>query len=259
MAAWRTLALTLFATASLASAQKVISAKSGFIYFSIGRVWVDNSQLKSGQIERQLGNGETLYSERGRAEVLLNPGTVLRLGDMSRLRMDDVTLADPSLTLLSGSAVVTVLAAPKADRVQVHIGGRTVLLSHDGIYRFDCGKLDVSQARLRVYAGEAKVHRGAVLPGLAVRQGRSVVMDDLEIAKFDTKNTDTLERWAEARSRPPVPRGLIATPPRLSRAGVPQPDADSALRAAQRSLGIGPTGNPIPARPAPPEIAGGDQ
>ena len=102
------LAFVTLASATLAPAQKIVSAKSGLVYFSTGRVWVDNSQLKSGSIKRQMSSGETLYAERGRAEVLLNPGTVLRLGDMSRFRLDDVRLTDSCVSLLSGSAVVTV-------------------------------------------------------------------------------------------------------------------------------------------------------
>jgi hypothetical protein len=222
------LTMLVLATASLAPSQKIVSAKSGLVYFVQGRAWVDNGQLHSGEIVRQLRDGETLYTERGRAEVLLNPGTVLRLGDMSRLRMDDVRLTDSCVSILAGSVVVTVKVLPKPDRVALRIGGGVVVLTHPGVYRFDSGKYDVNQARLRVYDGRAEAHRGSAAADVAVgtvmvKHGKSVVLDGLQVAKFDIKDTDALQRWAEARARTPQRRGLQPIPPRLGTAASAQP------------------------------------
>ena len=85
---------------------RVISAKAGFVFFVQGRVSVEGGPLSTGEHFRQLRNGESLSTQRGRAEVLLNPGVVLRLGDMSRLHMDDVKLTDACVSLESGSAVI---------------------------------------------------------------------------------------------------------------------------------------------------------
>ncbi len=245
--------MVVLATAALAPAQRVISAKSGLVYFVQGRAWVDNGQLRSGEITRQLRDGETLYTERGRAEVLLNPGAVLRLGEVSRLRMDDVRITDSCVSLLSGSAVVTVKILPKGDRVELHIGGGVVFLRHPGVYRFDSGKYDVNQARIRVYSGRAEVHRGTAAAKLLVGAGRSVMLDDLQLASFDTKETDALQVWAETRSRTPAPRGLRPIPPRMdSRVGVPRPQTQGALEASQRSLSADSSGGPILSDPTMP-------
>jgi hypothetical protein len=220
------LTLVLLAAAALAPAQRVVSAKSGFVYFAIGHVWVDNGPLKSGEIERQLQNGETLYTERGRAEILLNPGTVLRVGDMSRFRMEDVRLTDACVSLLNGSAVVTIKFLPNGDRVMVHLGSSAVVaLSRPGVYRFDSGKLNVDQARLRVYDGIAQVQLDASTPPVSVGGGKSILLDDLRAVKFNAKETDALQRWADSRSRsmPAPPQPPRPVPPRTFEASTGRP------------------------------------
>lgn len=212
--------LALCAAAALAPAQPVVSAKSGLVYFSVGRVWVEQSPLRSGQIVRQLKAGELLHTTRGRAEVLLNPGTVLRLGNNSQLRMDDVALVDADVSLLAGSAVVTLTNAPRQDHVKLHLGTGTVRLERDGVYRLDSGP---GQARLRVFSGRAEVLRSSSSQPVVVRQGASLEMDDLQVAKFDPKDTDALDRWAQSRPKPPAPRGLRPVPPRMTSRGVPPP------------------------------------
>lgn len=206
------LALAVLATACAALPQKVISAKSGLVYFVQGRVSVDGvGRLRTGARLRQLRTGEVLSTERGRAEVLMNPGAVLRLGDSSRLRMDDVSLTDGKVTIESGSAVLTLDEnMPKEDRVVVEICGATVVLRREGMYRFDA-----DARRLRVFSGRAELYDGSDDAPLLLKRGQSVEVQGWEVARFDTKNTDALERWAQARSyhyrRPSLP----AIPPTL--------------------------------------------
>jgi ferric-dicitrate binding protein FerR (iron transport regulator) len=244
--------LAILAAASLAPAQRVVSAKSGLVYFTIGRVWVDQSQLNSGEIVRQLQTSEILHTARGRAEVLLNPGTVLRLGNNGRLRMDSLALTDANLSLLAGSAVITVMNAPKLDRVKLRIGSGTVILERDGVYRLDSS---ANLTRLRVFSGRAQVLRDGASTPVVVRRGTSIEMDDLQLAKFDTKDTDALDRWAKART--PVPRGPRPVPPRPSQAGVPPPQPKTSIEASRRTLGLDASGNPI--LPNASEPFGGDQ
>jgi hypothetical protein len=195
--------------ASDALAQRVISAKAGLVFFVQGRVSVEGGPLKSGESYRQLKNGESLSTQRGRVEVLLNPGMVLRLGDMSRLHMDDVKLTDACVSLESGAAVVTVNYIVKTDRIRLLAGGSVIVMKQEGVYRLDAG-------RLRVFKGKAEVRRDGSATTVTVKRGQAVDLDDgLKIAKFDLKDTDALERWASARSRTPVPRGLSLRPPPL--------------------------------------------
>jgi hypothetical protein len=197
--------------ASNALAQRVISTKAGFVFFVQGRVSIEGSRLRTGEHFHQLKPGENLSTERGRAEVLLNPGAILRLGDMSRLHMDDVTLTDACVSLESGSAVITVNYILKTDRVRLVAGGSVIVLKQAGEYH-----LDVTQDRLRVFRGRAEVQREGSEAFVIVKRGRAVDLDDeLKIAKFDLKDMNAFESWAAARSRAPVRRMPQPRPPAL--------------------------------------------
>jgi hypothetical protein len=218
-------------------AQRVISAKSGFVLYVQGRVSVEGSSLKTGESYRQLNDGESLSIERGRAEVLLNPGTILRLGDMGRLHMDDVKLTDACVSLESGSAVITVNHILKTDRIRLLAGGNVILMKQEGVYRLDMGRLDAAQGRLRVFSGLAEVGRDGSPAMVAVKRGQAVSLDDgLTIARFDPKETDSLQRWANARSRALAPRtfGPRLQPPRVGwQLKDPAPDPGASTSSSQ--------------------------
>lgn len=216
---------------SRALGQRVISAKAGFVFYVQGRVSVEGGRLKTGESFRQLKADESLSTERGRAEVLLNPGIVLRLGDMSRLHMDDVRLTDACVSLESGSAVVTVNYILKTDRIRFVAGGNVIVLKQTGSYRFD-------QGRLRVFKGQAEVRRGDGSAIVDVRRGQAVTLDaGLTVAKFNVKETDALQRWAVARSRTPASR-FRPQPPRIgwgaSNAGPPDISPSATSNASSR-------------------------
>jgi hypothetical protein len=192
-------------------AQDVISAKAGLVYFAAGHVSIAGSgRLASGPVSHQLSEGESLFSETGRAEVLLNPGTVLRIGDKTRIRMDGVELTDTRISIETGSAVITVRQLPKLDRVEIHIGSAVVVMKSDGVYRFDADRLGGSPPRLRVFSGQAETYRKEELSseegGLKTlaKHGQAVQLQDLLVSKFDRKDTDELQRWADIRGAPPV-------------------------------------------------------
>src|SRR5579862_1047076 len=87
-----------------ALAQSVISAKSGLIHYAEGRVLLDGQP-----VEQHLGTfpdikeKAELRTEEGRAEVLLTPGVVLRVGESSAIRMVTNRLIDTRVEFLSGS------------------------------------------------------------------------------------------------------------------------------------------------------------
>jgi hypothetical protein len=179
-------------------AQKVISAKAGFVY----RVWghvsvVDSGLLDAASVGRQLKHGDILSSGRdGLAEVLLNPGAVLRLGNTSRLQMEDNTLSAARLSLESGSAVVTVTRVLKAVRVEMDVAGGLIVLTRPGVYR-----CDAQPGRLRVYRGLAEAQRGSAAAKV-VRPGQSVLLADLQVARFNRRDADGLNHWAERQASP---------------------------------------------------------
>jgi hypothetical protein len=203
------LIVVVLAGASAALGQRVVSAKAGLVSFVQGRASVEGGPLKAGESYRQLKDGESLSTDRGRAELLLNPGIFLRLGDMGRLRMDNSKLTDACVSLESGSAVVSVNYILKVDHVRLISGGSVIVMKQTGVYR-----LDVAQGRLRVFSGQAEVQRdGSPLKKVVVKHGQTVDLDDsLKIAQFDVKETDALQKWVTSRSRTPLSRGFGLRP-----------------------------------------------
>src|SRR5712692_5652286 len=99
--------LTLTVLCLTASAQSVISARSGLIHYAEGRVLVGDQlvETKFGSFPDIKENAE-LRTEEGRAEVLLTPGVFLRVGENSAVRMITNRLIDTRLEFLSGSIVI---------------------------------------------------------------------------------------------------------------------------------------------------------
>src|SRR5579864_3677316 len=117
-------------------AQKVVSARAGLITYLQGPAFVDGQRvfLKSARFP-QMRNGETLSTGRGRAELLLAPGVVLRLSEYSQLRMDDTQLAGTRVTLQRGDALIEIVQLPEGNRIQVGLAETTTELSRPGLYR----------------------------------------------------------------------------------------------------------------------------
>jgi hypothetical protein len=203
VAATRVTALATLA-AAVGVAQHILTAKAGLIYFVAGRVSiVGRGPLTIGAAKPLLKPGEILFTEAGRAEVLLNAGVVLRIGDFTRIRMDSAGLTDTRVSIELGSAVVTVTELPKPDHVAIEMGGAVVVMNSGGVYRFD-SRSDNDEAAgpsLRVFSGQAEVHREEKY--LQAKHGQAIDLRTLHPAAFDRKNTDELQRWAAKRTVPP--------------------------------------------------------
>ena len=184
------------ATSFVASAQSVISAKSGMIHYVEGRVYLGDQLVESkfGSFPDIKENGQ-VRTEDGRAEVLLTPGVFLRIGENSAIRMVTNRLIDTRLEFLSGSILVEADDLPKDNGVTVVYKDYSIKLQQKGVYRFES-----EPAVLRVYDGGVV----AELNGKAeeIKGGRLLPMDgDLKVAKFDKdKEADALYRWSRRRS-----------------------------------------------------------
>lgn len=191
-------ALAVSAIYSLpANGQNVISARSGLIHYIEGDVTLDGKAvaLKASQFPEVKEKSE-LRTVAGRAEVLLNPGVFLRIGENSAFRMVDSRLTHSVVEFLTGSAVVEANDELKGDESSVTIvyRGNSIELQKGGIYR-----LDSEPSQLRVYQGEAAVKAGDDL--ILVKKGRLLPFDGAMVAeKFDAKEGDALGRWSRRRA-----------------------------------------------------------
>src|SRR5271155_1212686 len=137
-----------------ALAQSVISAHSGLIHFSDGSVFLDDQRVeqKTGKFG-QMNNGSELRTEDGRAEVLLTPGTFLRVGANSAIRMLSNQLDDTRVELLSGSAVLNQGSDTLASTsVTILYNLDQARIKQPGRYRFDS-----EPPQVKVESGDAEV------------------------------------------------------------------------------------------------------
>jgi len=181
----------------MASAQTVISAKSGLIHYVEGRVYLGDQLIESkfGEFPDLKENGQ-LRTEEGRAEVLLTPGVFLRVGDHSAIRMVTNRLIDTRVEFLGGSALVEADELLKDNGVTIVYKDYAVQLEKKGVYRFDS-----EPPAVRVYDGEAMVlYNGK---SEEVKPGHMLEMNgELKTAHFDKdKSADELYLWSRNRSQ----------------------------------------------------------
>jgi hypothetical protein len=183
-----------------ASAQSVISAHSGLVHFSEGSVFLDDQRLeqKTGKFD-QMNNGSELRTHDGRAEVLLTPGTFLRLGANSAIRMLSNQLDDTRVELLNGSAVLdqgsdtlastSVTILYNLDQVHIKKAGRYRFDSEPPQVKVENGDVEVTADGKSIEAGE-----GYVVPFEGKLAARKLLSDSAL-----NKPGDDLDNWSAAR------------------------------------------------------------
>jgi hypothetical protein len=190
------LSLILTIGAVMAPAQPVISAKSGMVSYHEGRVFLGDKLLEDSLTKfDDVKENAILRTEDGRAEVLLNPGVILRLGENSSFKMITSRFIDTRLEVLTGSATIVAEEIAKDTNVTVLCKDGSAAILKAGFYRFD-----TEPARLKVFAGSAMVTMGGqsvdVTGGKMLGLGGNVA----SVEKFDKEGTDPLDRWSHRRS-----------------------------------------------------------
>jgi hypothetical protein len=183
-----------------ASAQPVVSAKSGLVAYVEGKVFVgDQAVTPSLTSFPDVKENMTLRTEEGRAEVLLSPGVFLRVGENSSFRMIANRLIDTRLEILTGSAVVEADEMAKDTNVTIVANKASILIARHGLYRFD-----MEPARLKVFDGVASVTTGEqttpVGPGRMLGLGDQSAGNTASVEKFNKEDTDALDRWSRRRA-----------------------------------------------------------
>ena len=148
----------------------MISAKAGGINAITGQADVHGrgeSDWQRLSITDDLDAGDrvrTAYD--GRVEILLNPGSYLRLGGNSEVELSDNTLANVEVRLLRGTAIVE---ATGADGIELNIGISTphtkLAIVRQGLYRLnvvpeDATELIVRKGRVILSDSHTKVKGG---------------------------------------------------------------------------------------------------
>lgn len=146
----------------------------------------------------KLAAGQSLETQNGKAEILLTPGIFLRVDDNSTVQMVDPGLANTTVALDHGRALVEVAQIQKANNVRVNIGDSSTKLLKAGLYDFNA-----DTGVVRTFDGDAAVVDNGKT--VFLHGGHQVDLNatgkKFKSAKFDKKkNEDDFYRWASLRS-----------------------------------------------------------
>ncbi|MBE0657605.1 MAG: FecR domain-containing protein [Bryobacteraceae bacterium] len=187
--------MTLLLAAGL-SAQTAISARAGLVNVADGEVFLAGKAVDPKPAELvQIGKGELIQTAEGRAEVLLTPGSFLRMTEQSEFTLDRTDLEDVCLTLKKGTILIEVAELLEGNMITVKMNDAEVRLSKSGLYRFSSDPMTV-----RVYDGEAVLKTAAGEQKLKKSREMVASANGWTAGKFDTDDTDYLHRWSRRRS-----------------------------------------------------------
>lgn len=182
----------------------VISAHAGGVNAVTGRATMHprgTSEWKQLTIKEDLETGDVVRTGLdGRVEMLLNPGSYLRLGENSEFELSDNSLENLEVRLIRGTAIVEVTGA---DDEELFIGITTpharLSIIRRGLYRVNVvpgntTELIVRKGRVMLEDSHTKV-----------KGGNKVVFssNSFSVAKLrnaDKVNWDTLEDWSKYRA-----------------------------------------------------------
>jgi hypothetical protein len=190
-------ALLVFTTAFCA-AQNIAPAHSGTVHYFEGDVSVDGVKLVS-QVARftEMKEQSVLQTGMGRAEILLTPGVLLRVGENTSVKMLDNRLLSTRLEFVSGIAMVEAVDSGSS----VKDPPVTIVYRDFGVQpvRFGIFEMKSEPGQLRVFKGEAKVTGNSAT--VSVKDGNLIdLTTTMATAKFDAKDGDDLYLWSRDRS-----------------------------------------------------------
>ena len=191
-------AAVLVFTAALGSAQNVAPAHSGTVHYFDGDVTVDGVKLVP-QVARftEMKEGNVLQTGLGRAEILLTPGVVLRVGENSSVKMLDNRLMSTRLDFLSGVAMVESVDGDSS----VKDPAVTILYKDFQAQPLKFGLFEMTSqpSRVRVFKGAARVSGNDTT--VTVKEGNLIdLTTTMATAKFEAKEGDDLYLWSRDRS-----------------------------------------------------------
>ena len=177
----------------------IVSARAGGVNYVEGTVGVVRKSGRSGLLLK----GDTLNvgdrvstAANGKVEILLNPGSFLRLGGTSAFEFNNTSLDELELRLDSGTAILEVYAADEF-KVNVKTPSAAYSLVKSGVFRIDIPNARTST--LSVWKGAANV--GEEHP---VKAGRTATVSGenaVAIGKFDRDTKDPFDEWSKSRSK----------------------------------------------------------
>ncbi len=171
----------------------------GTVNYVEGQVSLGDEALSQSSIGAiTLAPGQSLTTANGYVELLLTPGAFLRVGHESEVRMVSAGLANTTVGLAHGSAMLEVDQLIKGTHLAVEMNGAATQIENKGLYSFDATRQAVS-----VLDGKARVAQGSHTQNLGKRNQVLLASDrPLKKRSFDEKaiENEPLYVWSKARS-----------------------------------------------------------
>jgi hypothetical protein len=187
---------------SASSQVYVISAEAGGVSYASGSVRVERAATNVAHVlakSDQLAAGDRVsVGDTGRIEVLLNPGSFLRLAENTEFEFGDTSLESLQLKLKRGSALIEAIDVGDKDGAEMSVWTpqTELTLEKSGIYR-----LNVSHNATEVLVWKGAARFGSEI----VKSGKRAVIHKgapVAIAKFDKDDErDALDIWSRDRAK----------------------------------------------------------
>ncbi|MCI0661361.1 MAG: FecR domain-containing protein [Acidobacteria bacterium] len=194
-----------------AIAQHMISTRAGMVNRTQGKVLIvrkeatdesENGQASNGT---QLRDGDKLGTEsRSYAEVLLNPGSYLRLNELSEICTLNTSLTEIRVELIKGSAIIEVGEVDKKSPIEIVTPDGSIFIKKDGLHRVD---VKDGKSIIAVRQGEAFLGtREEVLANRAfkVKSGKVTQLGSSSapiLAKINKDLIDDFDTWSFNRAQ----------------------------------------------------------
>jgi hypothetical protein len=178
----------------------LVSAKAGTVNLAEGSVMYKRAEsdwdiLITGD---SLKSGDRVKTQTAsRAEILLSPGSYLRLSENTEAVLSSDSLNDTQILLVKGSAIVEAVTSEESTQpiATITAAGTSVSILRGGIYRFNVE--GESSAEVLIRKGRVKVANREYKEGTkVVLSGNAVVATAL-----DKRSQDDFDLWSKERAK----------------------------------------------------------
>ncbi len=183
----------------------LISAKAGKVNALSGKASVQrrgSAALRALMSKDDLDSGDVLKTEAGaRVELLLNPGSYMRVAENSEVELTDASLDNLQFKVLRGSAIIEATGTDGTRLLaEIKTPQTKILIDRNGLYRINALPA-VTTTEVIVYKGRALVGSNTLT---AVKGGSKIIVGGTggadTIAKFDKKSQDEFDFWSRQRA-----------------------------------------------------------
>jgi len=172
-------------------------ARPGTLNYVEGQAAMGGQSLDAKSVGVELGEGQSITTLNGKAEILLTPGVFLRLGPNSSAKLVAAGLADTQVELDQGHAMIEVDQIFPENHLRVLQGPFAIDLQKRGLYDFDA-----AEHQVRIFDGEAVTTNGSYRIELKGGHELNVAATgDVKAHGFDKKKLEgDLYNWSSLRS-----------------------------------------------------------